>query len=36
MITVLKDFGFSSLGIKKEDFLDKDMVIQLGYSPHRI
>ena len=36
MITMLNDFGFSSLGIKKEDFLDKDMVIQLGYPPNRI
>ena len=36
MIAVLKDFGFSSLGIKKEDFLDKEMVIQLGYPPNRI
>ncbi|MEM7373699.1 MAG: nucleotidyltransferase [Bacteroidota bacterium] len=36
MIEVLNDFGFASLGILKDDFLDKDMVIQLGYPPNRI
>ena len=36
MIEVLNDFGFASLEILKEDFLDKDMVVQLGYPPNRI
>lgn len=36
MILVLQDFGFGSLDIKKEDFLDKKMVVQLGYPPSRI
>mgnify|MGYP001313642924 CR=1 FL=1 len=36
MIEVLADFGFASLGIHKEDFLNKNMVIQLGYPPNRI
>ncbi|MEZ4851685.1 MAG: hypothetical protein R3B93_24350 [Bacteroidia bacterium] len=36
MLEVLKEFGFASLGIQKEDFLDKNMVIQLGYPPNRI
>ena len=36
MLEVLHDFGFTSLGIKKEDFLDENMVIQLGYPPNRI
>ena len=36
MLKALKDFGFDSLGIKKDDFLDEDMVIQLGYPPNRI
>lgn len=36
MIEALHDFGFASLGIEKEDFLDKDTVIQLGYPPNRI
>ena len=36
MLEVLREFGFASLGIQKEDFLDKNMVIQLGYPPNRI
>lgn len=36
MISALKDFGFSSLGFKEEDFLDKDSIIQLGVPPVRI
>ncbi|MEL6629091.1 MAG: hypothetical protein AAFO96_29345 [Bacteroidota bacterium] len=36
MILALKGFGFLSSEIKKEDFLDKDMVVQLGYPPNRI
>lgn len=31
MIKALDDFGFSSLGLKAEDFLDLGEVIQLGY-----
>jgi len=30
------DFGFESLDLKSEDFLDPDQVIQLGYPPNRI
>lgn len=36
MIAALKDFGFSSPDLTKEDFLKEDMVIQLGYPPNRI
>lgn len=36
IIAVLKDFGFETLGIKEEDFLIPDRVIQLGYPPNRI
>lgn len=36
MVQVLRDFGFGSLDIKKADFLDKKMVVQLGYPPSRI
>lgn len=36
MLQALNGFGFNSPDIKKEDFLDKDMVIQLGYPPNRI
>lgn len=36
IIAVLKDFGFETLGIKENDFLVSDRVIQLGYPPNRI
>lgn len=36
IMKVLKDFGFGSLDIKVEDFLNRDVVIQLGNPPNRI
>jgi len=36
MVVVLKDFGFDSLGLEKEDFLKENYVTQLGYPPLRI
>ncbi len=36
IIKALDDFGFASLGLKEEDFLEPDQVIQLGYPPSRI
>ncbi len=36
MIEVLKDFGFESLNLKKEDFLNKNFITQLGFPPLRI
>jgi hypothetical protein len=36
MIQALEAFGFGSLGIKPEDFLESDQIIQLGYPPNRI
>ncbi len=36
MVTVLNDFGFSSLGLKEADFLRTNYVTQLGYPPLRI
>lgn len=36
MIKALDQFGFSSLGLKTEDFLNPDEIIQLGYPPNRI
>lgn len=36
MISVLKDFGFSTLKITKDDFTKPDRIIQLGYPPNRI
>lgn len=35
MIEALEAFGFGSLGLKREDFL-QDQVLQLGYPPNRI
>jgi hypothetical protein len=32
----LQQFGFGTLGLKKEDFLKPDEFIQLGYPPNRI
>ena len=36
IIAALDDFGFGSLGLRAEDFLDPDVVIQLGYEPNRV
>jgi hypothetical protein len=36
MMTVLVEFGFSSLELSAEDFLSKGYVIQLGQPPNRI
>jgi predicted nucleotidyltransferase len=36
IIQALDDFGFGSLKLKESDFLEADMIIQLGYPPNRI
>jgi hypothetical protein len=36
ILRALADFGFASLGLQVEDFLDPDRVIQLGYPPVRV
>lgn len=36
MVSALQDFGFGSLGLKPDDFLTPDQIIQLGYPPARI
>jgi hypothetical protein len=36
IVAALDQFGFASLGLKAEDFLEPDIVIQLGYPPNRI
>lgn len=36
LIDALRAFGFGSLGLEAEDFLDPDDLIQLGYPPNRI
>lgn len=33
VIKALEQFGFGSLGLKEEDFLIPDQIIQLGYPP---
>jgi hypothetical protein len=36
MVEVINEFGFASLKLKKEDFLKKDFITQLGHEPIRI
>jgi hypothetical protein len=36
VLMVMEKFGFKSLQLKKEDFLKKDFVTQLGHEPVRI
>jgi hypothetical protein len=36
IVHALDELGFGSLGLKENDFLEPDMVIQLGYPPNRI
>lgn len=36
LIQALVQFGMGSLGLKEEDFLVPDQVVQLGYPPNRI
>jgi hypothetical protein len=36
VVRALEQFGFGSLGLKEQDFLDADTIIQLGYPPRRI
>ena len=35
-VAAIKQFGFASLGLTEEDFLDTENIIQLGYPPNRI
>jgi hypothetical protein len=36
IVETLVQFGFASLGLKENDFLVEDQIIQLGYAPNRI
>ncbi|MFQ5401559.1 MAG: DUF6036 family nucleotidyltransferase [Anaerolineae bacterium] len=36
LVKALDQFGFASLGLTAEDFLEPDIIIQLGYPPNRI
>jgi hypothetical protein len=36
LLEALDEFGFGSVGLKAEDFLEPSRFVQLGYPPHRI
>ena len=36
LLRVLKDFGFGGIGLREQDFLDPDIVVQLGNEPVRV
>ncbi len=36
LLKTVHDFGFGALGLQKEDLIDENNVIQLGYEPNRI
>lgn len=36
VVKTLADFGFESLRLKEDDFLETETVIQIGYPPNRI
>jgi len=36
ILKALEQFGFGSLDLKQDDFLQADQIIQLGYPPNRI
>ncbi len=36
LVQVINEFGFASLQLKEEDFLEEGMIIQLGMEPNRI
>ena len=36
LLTAIKEFGFTDLGLSSEDFLEPEQVIQLGVEPLRI
>lgn len=36
LLKVFSEFGFSDLGLKKQDFLDRESVIEIGREPQKI
>jgi hypothetical protein len=36
LLLALDDFGFGSVGLTAQDFLEENLVVQLGYEPLRI
>jgi len=36
IVKALKQFGFESLGLKEDDFMVPNQILQLGYPPNRI
>jgi len=36
IVKALKEFGFESLGLQESDFLEPEIIVQLGHAPNRI
>lgn len=36
MVQVINDFGFASLNLQETDFLEEEMIIQIGMEPNRV
>lgn len=36
MVQVIQDFGFASLDLTESDFLEQEMIIQIGMEPNRV
>ncbi|MBT4090807.1 MAG: hypothetical protein HN580_08785 [Deltaproteobacteria bacterium] len=36
MVRVINEFGFASLNLQEKDFLEKEMIIQIGMEPNRV
>jgi hypothetical protein len=36
LMAALRDFGFGSVGLSEQDFMEPDKVVQLGFAPVRI
>jgi hypothetical protein len=36
LVRVFSDFGFSDMGLKESDFLDQEMIVEIGREPNKI
>ena len=36
VVAALEQFGFGSLGLKADDFMTPDTIVQMGYPPNRV
>ena len=36
LVKVFSDFGFSDIGLKESDFLDQEMIVEIGREPNKI